>query len=66
VENFHCYTGQDESAHDRYDKVPDFGPNSATKLDASNNLDSFNGLLGARDAIGAAIKLLSFFKSGTA
>ena len=62
VENFHCYKGQDETAHDRYDQVPPF---RGINLDPTN-LDSFNALLGARDAIGAAIKLLNFFKSGTA
>src|SRR5262249_3033141 len=54
VENFHCYKGQDESAHDRYDKVA-----SGVALDV-NNLDSFNGLVGARDAIAATIKILNY------
>ena len=58
VENFHSYKGQDEKAHDRYDKPPD-----GVTLDTAN-LDSFDGLVGARDAIAGAIKILDFFKSG--
>ena len=60
VENFHSYKGQDPAAHDRYDKVPE-----GMALDTAN-LDSFNELSGARDAIAAAIKILDFFRSGVA
>src|SRR3954452_20608677 len=52
--------GQKESDHDRYDKPP-----NGVTLDTSN-LDSFDGLVGARDAIAGAITILDFFRSGTA
>jgi hypothetical protein len=55
VLNFHCYKGQKSSDHDRYDKVPD-----GVTLDTSN-LGTFDGLLGARDAIAGAIKMLDYY-----
>jgi hypothetical protein len=58
VENFHCYRGQDETLHDKYDKPQGPVPEPA-------NLDSFNALLGGRDAIDASIKLLNMWQDKT-
>ena len=58
VENFHCYRGQDEKAHDKYD-----APQGPTPEPA--NLDSFDALLGARDAIDASVKLLNMWQART-
>jgi hypothetical protein len=60
VENFHCYKGQDSSLHDKYDKPPWWSGVDAT------DLESFNALPGARDAIDASIKLLNMWRNGTA
>jgi hypothetical protein len=61
VENFHCYREQDSSLHDKYDSPGMFG----TTPDPTY-VDSFDGLLGARDAINASMLLLNFWKGGTA
>ncbi|HEY2372950.1 MAG TPA: papain-like cysteine protease family protein [Gaiellaceae bacterium] len=62
VENFHCYRGQDEDMHDKYDQPP---PYRGVKLNASD-LSSFNLLLGGRDAIDAATQLLNMWLAKTA
>ena len=59
VENFHCYKGQSESLHDKYDKY------DASKLDTSV-LTTFDPLIGARNAIANSIKVLDFWMAKTA
>ncbi|KAK3331331.1 hypothetical protein B0H66DRAFT_598818 [Apodospora peruviana] len=54
--NFHSYEGQSER-HDMYDIVQ-----KGTSLDASN-VNSFNTLLGARDAIDKCSELVKFWQS---
>ena len=51
---FHSYHGQDEPRHAHYDAVDGHLP-------FPKKLDTFNGILGARDAIDATIKLVNFF-----
>jgi hypothetical protein len=58
VENFHSYRGQDSSLHDKYDK-----PAAGTLR--PNDIDSFNVLPGARDAVDAGVLLLDMWNSGT-
>lgn len=57
VENFHCYRGQDSKAHDKYDEPPEgMRPTS---------LESFNPLVGARNAITAGTRLLTMWQDQT-
>src|SRR6185437_10202732 len=58
VENFHCYRGQDETLHDKYDKPQGPVPKPA-------DLAIFNALLGVRGAIEASIKLLNTWQDRT-
>src|SRR4030095_9734687 len=58
VENFHFYGGQKPEDHDKYDKPGDPPPTAA-------NLDSFNEMHGARDAIDAGIALLNLWSNAT-
>jgi hypothetical protein len=60
VENFHCYRGQDEKAHGKYDKPLD------STVPKAADLSTFNSLLGGRDAIDACVKLLNMWQSKTA
>ncbi|MCJ1311505.1 hypothetical protein MMC25_005177 [Agyrium rufum] len=60
VLNFHTYKGQDGDAHDHYDY---------TDLDMRainpSNLDEFNGIVGARDAIELCITLANHWQKKT-
>ena len=56
IENFHCYKGQDHKMHDKDDTLKGSDPNT---------LDSFNALLGGRDAIGYCIRVLDFWNTKT-
>jgi hypothetical protein len=58
VENFHCYRGQSE-LHDKYDKPP------LLAWLRPNDINSFNVLHGARDAVNAGLSLLNMWNSGT-
>ena len=57
VEVFHCYKGQNEKLHSKYD--------TAVGVDPAK-VDSFNPLIGARDALEASRKLLDMWQAGTA
>ena len=56
VENFHCYRGQDAAAHSAFDTT------DASALDLAD-LKTFNGLIGARDAIDYSAKVLDLWKA---
>lgn len=56
IENFHCYAGQDHSEHDKYDNY------DADLLNVSS-LETFNGLIGARNSVNYCIKLVDFWKA---
>jgi hypothetical protein len=58
VENFHCYRGQNKPQHEKYDHFED------SEFDFTK-LDTFNGLIGARDAIDYSKKLLDFWNAKT-
>jgi hypothetical protein len=58
VKNFHCYRGQSE-LHDKYDKPP------LLAWLRPNDINSFNVLHGARDAVNASRSLLNMWNSGT-
>jgi hypothetical protein len=58
VENFHCYRGQDEKLHDKYD-LPLDGMPEAT------DLSTFDSMIGARDAIDRSVKLLDMWHTKT-
>ena len=55
---FHTYVGQDEPRHSHYDTTDG-------DLPLPRNLDSFNGVLGARDAIEASTKITNFVVAKT-
>ncbi|KAL8793411.1 MAG: hypothetical protein Q9195_003997 [Heterodermia aff. obscurata] len=55
---FHTYGGQDEPRHSHYDTTDG-------DLPLPRNLDSFNGVLGARDAIEASTKIINFVVAKT-
>ncbi|KAI0097562.1 hypothetical protein GGR51DRAFT_540722 [Nemania sp. FL0031] len=57
--NFHCYNGQDSDLHSHYDGLED-GP-----LPSPTNLESFNSIIGARNAIAASKKLIDFWADRT-
>ncbi|KAJ8131011.1 hypothetical protein O1611_g2614 [Lasiodiplodia mahajangana] len=57
--NFHCYLGQDSDLHSHYDGLED------APLPSPTNLDSFNSIIGARNAIAASKKLIDFWADGT-
>lgn len=59
VENFHSYRDQDPKEHDKYDEPGSRAP-------TVSSLDSFNEIVGARDAIDAGITLLDLWRAGTA
>lgn len=56
VENFHDYKSQKEDDHDKNDQV-------ASRPDPQV-LDSFNPIIGARDAADASVKILDRWKTG--
>ena len=56
VENFHDYRSQDHAAHDKYDKV--------ARLPDPAVLDTYNPILGARDAIEASKQILDHWDAG--
>ncbi|MGW5241645.1 hypothetical protein ACWEOW_22150 [Monashia sp. NPDC004114] len=51
VENFHDYRSQNHDDHDKYDKV--------AKLPDPAVIDTYNPILGARDAVAASIQILN-------
>src|SRR5690606_33481801 len=57
VENFHSYRGQSAEEHDRYDSPP----NTLRPTD----LTSFNGMVGAREAVEVSSRVLSMWRAGT-
>jgi hypothetical protein len=57
IENFHCYKNQNDVLHSKYD--------TASGVDAGK-ADTFNPLIGARDALEASRKLLDMWHAGTA
>lgn len=57
VENFHSYRGQSAEEHDRYDSPP----NTLRPTD----LTSFNGMVGAREAVEVSSRVLSRWRAGT-
>jgi hypothetical protein len=57
VENFHVYRGQDHKLHEKYDKPPEGM--------TATNLASFDGMLGARDAVDASMAVLDLWQAGT-
>lgn len=59
IENFHCYKGQDSDRHKHYDTF------DASKLDVSK-LYTFNGIIGARNAIECSIEVLNLWNVGKA
>ncbi|KAI1109763.1 hypothetical protein F5Y14DRAFT_466375 [Nemania sp. NC0429] len=59
VLNFHCYKGQNSDLHSHYDGVED------APLPVPKNLDSFNSIIGARNAIEGCKKLINFWFAGT-
>ena len=56
--NFHSYEAQDEDRHGIYDKAPDVDRLSPSKP------ETFNGVVGARDAIDKCAELATFWKKG--
>ena len=58
IQNFHCYKGQNHDDHDKYDKYD-------TSLLDTSKLETFNGLIGARNAIDFCTRLLNFWKART-
>jgi hypothetical protein len=60
IVTFHTYEGQDGHEHDKYDKKAKFAGN----LDP-DNLESFNQVLGGRNAINFSIKVLDFWSNKT-
>ncbi|MER5228035.1 papain-like cysteine protease family protein [Streptomyces flaveus] len=58
IENFHCYRGQNDKVHLKYDTISP-APKPA-------DLPSFNRLLGARDAVKASTSLLDMWHARTA
>jgi len=52
VITFHAYHGQDEDVHSSFDSYGEMDP---------TNLNSFNGLVGGRDAISNCAKLLGYY-----
>ncbi|KAI0471227.1 hypothetical protein F4859DRAFT_505114 [Xylaria cf. heliscus] len=59
VVNFHCYKGQKGDLHAHYDGL------GGSKLPVPKNLDSFNSIIGARNAIDGCKKLINFWADGT-
>ncbi|KAI1641846.1 uncharacterized protein F4817DRAFT_362748 [Daldinia loculata] len=59
VINFHCYAGQNSDQHAHYDGLED------APLPVPKNLDSFNSIIGARNAIEGCRKLIDFWADGT-
>jgi hypothetical protein len=56
---FHCYGGQDSDRHSYYDGL------EGAPLPVPKNLNSFNSIIGARNAIEACKKLINYFADGT-
>lgn len=56
VITFHAYHGQDEDVHSSFDAYEGMDP---------TNLDSFNSLVGGRDAIGNCVTLLGYYANRT-
>ncbi|KAI3325686.1 hypothetical protein HD806DRAFT_552945 [Xylariaceae sp. AK1471] len=59
VINFHCYDGQNSDLHAHYDGL------EGAPLPVPKNLDSFNSIIGARNAIEGCKKLINFWADGT-
>ena len=59
VENFHCYRGQDEDLHDKYDVPLDGVTPDPT------DLSTFNSTFGGRDALDHTVELLNFWNAKT-
>lgn len=55
---FHSYSGQDDHRHSHYDSLEGTEP-------VPKHLDTFNSIIGARDAIDRSVKLIKFFVAGT-
>ncbi|KAI0116688.1 hypothetical protein F4814DRAFT_257661 [Daldinia grandis] len=59
VINFHCYAGQDSDIHAHYDGLED------APLPVPKDLNSFNSVIGARNAIEASRNLINFWVAET-
>lgn len=55
VINFHCYDGKNKDRHKHYDGL------EGVSLPVPKNLDSFNSIIGARNAIEGCKKLINFW-----
>ena len=62
IETFHTYSGQDDERHGHYDEIP----GGLKNLPKANNIDSFNIIIGARDAIDKSKTLINFWAANTA
>ncbi|XDG01821.1 hypothetical protein ABKA04_001436 [Annulohypoxylon sp. FPYF3050] len=58
VKVFHCYGGQKTDKHSYYDGLQN------SELPTPKELDTFNSILGARNAIDASRKLISYYADG--
>ena len=56
--SFHCYSGQDSDRHSHYDSLEGTAP-------VPKQLDTFNKIIGARDAIDTSAALIKFFANKT-
>ena len=57
IVSFHCYSGQDSDRHSHYDSLEGEAP-------VPKRLDTFNKIVGARDAIEKSIVLIKFSTGG--
>ncbi|KAL8707240.1 MAG: hypothetical protein Q9220_007683 [cf. Caloplaca sp. 1 TL-2023] len=57
---FHAYLGQNEARHEHYDTLLE-----GESLPTPKNVESFNNILGARNAIDASTKLINLFAAKT-
>lgn len=58
VVSFHCYSGQDSVRHSHYDSLEGAVP-------IPKQLNTFNKIIGARDAVDKCAKLINFFTNVT-
>ncbi len=56
IVSFHCYSGQDPDRHSHYDSLEGEAP-------VPKKLNTFNKIVGARDAIDKSVVLINFFTS---
>ncbi|KAI5369194.1 hypothetical protein Slin14017_G000730 [Septoria linicola] len=61
IETFHTYSGQDDTRRGHYDEIP----GGLANLPKANNIDSFNTIIGARDAVDKSKTLINFWAANT-